>query len=55
MSTACGTNTHPSGVIILLKYLSSKTIAFRVMPLILQLHPVMMSIMNYIKVFARRQ
>ena len=70
MSTACGTNTHLSGATILFKYLvkkghNSKTLAFRVMPLVLQQHIVMMSknskfstnifntflVMGYIKVF----
>ena len=47
-STACGTNARLSGAIILLKILvkkghNSKTIAFTVMPLVLQLCLVMMN------------
>ena len=73
-SSACGTTLICRGAIILLKIYvkkghNSKTTALRVMPLVLQLHLVMMSkyskfgvdtlstfwVMGYIKVFARRR
>ena len=73
-STACGTNACLSGTIIIHKILvknwhNSKAIDFRVMPLVLQLHLVIMSkysnfgvdtfntfwVMSYIKDFAQQQ
>ena len=43
-STSCGTNAHLSGAIIVLKKgHNSKNIAFKVIPLALQLHLAIMS------------
>ena len=52
ISNICNSNAHLSAAIILLRFIfvkkghNSKTIAFRVIPLVLQLQPVIMSTLS---------